>query len=80
MTSNHLEQTAGRAGFDLAELDARQADEKERLEAIIKNNEDAQQPHHWGVPLMVFEDEAFFGQDRIDLLEWRLEKAGVKRL
>ena len=80
MTSDHLEQAAGRAGFDLAELDARQADEKERLEAIIKDNEDAQQPYHWGVPLMVFEDEAFFGQDRIDLLEWRLEKAGVKRL
>lgn len=80
MTSDHLEQAAGRVGFDLAELDALQADEKERLEAIIKDNEDAQQPYHWGVPLMVFEAEAFFGQDRIDLLEWRLEKAGVKRL
>jgi 2-hydroxychromene-2-carboxylate isomerase len=29
---------------------------------------------------MVFDDETFFGQDRIDLLEWRLEQAGVKRL
>ena len=28
---------------------------------------------------MVFEGEAFFGQDRIDLLEWRLGEAGVAR-
>jgi 2-hydroxychromene-2-carboxylate isomerase len=79
MASDHLEKAVARAGFDLADLDARQSDEKDRLEAVVKANEDAQQPYHWGVPLMVFKDEAFFGQDRIDLLEWRLEKAGVKR-
>jgi hypothetical protein len=28
---------------------------------------------------MVFEQEGFFGQDRIDVLEWRLEQAGVER-
>jgi len=35
--------------------------------------------NHWGVPLMVFEGEAFFGQDRLDVLEWRLEQSGVQR-
>jgi hypothetical protein len=27
----------------------------------------------------VFEGEAFFGQDRLDVLEWRLEQSGVQR-
>ena len=39
----------------------------------------AQDPHHWGVPLMVFEGEAFFGQDRLDVLEWRLAQSGIAR-
>jgi 2-hydroxychromene-2-carboxylate isomerase len=34
---------------------------------------------HYGVPLMVFDDEPFFGQDRFDQFVWRLEKAGLKR-
>ena len=27
---------------------------------------------------MVFEGEAFFGQDRIDLLVWRMRQRGLK--
>jgi 2-hydroxychromene-2-carboxylate isomerase len=46
---------------------------------VIAENQAAQDPHHWGVPLMVFEDEAFFGQDRLDVLEWRLGPSGVAR-
>ena len=75
-----LADAVARAGLDLAALDARQADETDRLEAEIDANQTAQnEGGHWGVPLMVFEGEPFFGQDRIDLLEWRLEKAGVAR-
>ena len=33
---------------------------------------------HWGVPTMVFADEPFFGQDRIDLLVWRLRQHGLR--
>lgn len=75
-----LSDAAARAGFDLAELDKRQTDEKARLTAEIEANQTEQDKHHWGVPLMVLEGEAFFGQDRIDLLEWHLENIGVKRL
>ncbi|MEQ3746035.1 MAG: DsbA family protein [Henriciella sp.] len=75
-----LSEAATRAGFNLAELDARQTIEKDRIEAIIAKNQADQDKYHWGVPTMVFDDETFFGQDRIDLLEWRLEQAGVKRL
>lgn len=74
-----LAQAASRAGFDLADMDKQQDAEAERLEAIIAENQAAQDPHHWGVPLMVFEGEAFFGQDRLDVLEWRLEQSGVQR-
>ena len=75
-----LADAVARAGLDLAALDARQADETDRLEAEIDANQTAQnEGGHWGVPLMVFEGEPFFGQDRIDLLEWRLEKSGIAR-
>lgn len=74
-----LADAVARAGFDLAELDQRVEAEWDRLTGEIDAAQAEQDKHHWGVPLMVFEDEAFFGQDRIDLLEWRLERVGIKR-
>ncbi|MDJ0922315.1 MAG: DsbA family protein [Henriciella sp.] len=74
-----LAEAAARAGHDLAELDKRQEAETERLTEAIEANQAEQDKHHWGVPLMVFDDEGYFGQDRIDLLEWRLEQAGIAR-
>ncbi len=71
-----LAEAAARAGHDLARLDPRQMAETERLTQVIEANQEAQDKLHWGVPLMVFENEAFFGQDRIDVLEWRLEQDG----
>ncbi|WOR14985.1 DsbA family protein [Hyphomonas sp. FCG-A18] len=76
---NVLADAVARAGLELRELDARQDSESERLTKVIEANQTEQDKYHWGVPLMVLEQEAFFGQDRIDLLEWRLEQAGVKR-
>jgi len=74
-----LADAATRAGLDLADMDTRQAAETDRITAEIEAAQTEQDKLHWGVPLMAFEDEAFFGQDRIDLLEWRLEQAGIKR-
>ncbi len=77
---NHLRAAADRAGFDLAELDAEIEADPARYDAIIKANEEAQEEGgHWGVPLMVFNGEPFFGQDRISHLIFRLEQAGVTR-
>lgn len=79
-TGTVLPDAAARAGLDLAELDKREIDERARLDAAIEDNQGAQEKGgHWGVPLMVFEGEPFFGQDRIDLLEWRLGQSGVER-
>ena len=77
---DHLREAAKRAGLDMDELDATAEKEKDRLEEVIAGNEAAQKAAgHWGVPLMVFEGEPFFGQDRFSHLRGRLEKKGVKR-
>jgi len=76
----HLKEAAARAGLDMAELDATAEKDKDRLEAAIAANEAAQKAAgHWGVPLMVFEGEPFFGQDRFSHLKWRMEQKGLKK-
>ena len=76
---DHLSEAARRAGFDLAELDAEIISDPAKYDAVIVANErDHLQSGHWGVPTFVFEGEPFFGQDRIDLLIWRLKQRGLK--
>lgn len=68
------------AGADLSTLQLRVDRDAAALDAALLANEAAQaKAGHRGVPLMVFEGEAFFGQDRIDALEWRLSRSGVTR-
>lgn len=77
---DHLAEAAAAAGLDWAALDAAERDEAERLDAAIAVHEAAQTASgHWGVPLMVFDGEPFFGQDRIDVLLWRLGQHGLSR-
>jgi 2-hydroxychromene-2-carboxylate isomerase len=48
-------------------------------DAEIAKNEAAQKnAGHWGVPLFVFNDEPFFGQDRLDHLIWRMHQHGMR--
>jgi 2-hydroxychromene-2-carboxylate isomerase len=71
----HLADATARAGLDLASLEAEAADATARLDAAIAENQRALEASgHWGVPTMVFEGEPFFGQDRIELLVWRLRQ------
>ena len=77
---DHLARAAEAAGFDLAAMDRAIAADPDRHEAVIKDNEAAHAAcGHWGVPTFVFENEPFFGQDRIDLLIWRMESKGLTR-
>jgi 2-hydroxychromene-2-carboxylate isomerase len=77
---DHLAEAAAAAGFDLAAMDTAVAADPERYERIIAVNEqDHAASGHWGVPTFVFENEPFFGQDRIDLLIWRMESNGLTR-
>lgn len=74
----HLANAATAAGLDLAQLERAISDKAEDLDAEITANEAAQRSAgHWGVPLFVYNDEPFFGQDRLDHLIWRMKQNGL---
>lgn len=75
---DHLAQAASAAGLDPNALEETIASETAALDAEIAANEANQRKAgHWGVPLFVFNDEPFFGQDRLDHLIWRMRQAGL---
>lgn len=75
----HLASAAQRAGLDLAELDAEVSAEPDQLDAEIATNQQAlEDAGHWGVPTLVFDGEPFFGQDRIEMVKWRMEQKGLR--
>ena len=77
-TGDHLARAAKSAGLNLAELDEKIEKNPQHYEDIIVENETAQkEAGHWGVPLMVYKGEPFFGQDRLDILVWRMKKDGL---
>lgn len=77
---NHLKDAAARAGVDLDDLEAKIAADTAKYDAMIEENHAAlQTAGHWGVPTMVFEGEPFFGQDRIDVLLWRMGQHGLRK-
>ena len=48
------------------------------LDAEIAANQQAlEDAGHWGVPTLVFDGEPFFGQDRIEMVRWRMEQKGL---
>ena len=77
---DHLAQATQRAGLDLAQMDSVLETDVDRLESLIERNEkDHEAAGHWGVPTCAFKGEPFFGQDRLDVLFWRLEQEGLER-
>lgn len=76
---DHLADATRRAGLDLAALaEAVDKDPPHFVEVIDRNQSALEAAGHWGVPTMVFEGEPFFGQDRLDVLLWRLKNAGLE--
>lgn len=73
-----LAEAAAQAGLDLADMEASLSQYDPMIE-VEANQAALDAAGHWGVPTMVFEGEPFFGQDRIDTLRWRLDKAGVPK-
>lgn len=77
---SHLADAMAAAGCDLAEMDAVLAAEGDRLDEAIRTNEaDQRLGGHYGVPLMVYQGEPFFGQDRYDQLLWRMQQDGLSK-
>ena len=74
----HLALASEKAGLDLEELDKLVNSEADRLESEIqKNQTDHEAAGHWGVPTCAYKGEPFFGQDRLDILLWRLKGDGL---
>ena len=75
---DHLSRATAQAGLDLAELDAAVAADTQHYVDIVEGHQQAQRVGgHYGVPLMVFAGEPFFGQDRFDQLVWRMRQHGL---
>ena len=75
---DHLADATRRAGLDPEVLFGRVEAEAGRLDAVIEDNQVAQrQAGHYGVPMIAFNNEPFFGQDRMDQFHWRLEQQGL---
>lgn len=75
---DHLKNATERAGLDFAELEAEVQKDAGTLDAEIEANQQAlEAAGHWGVPTLVFDGEPFFGQDRIEMVLWRMNEKGL---
>ena len=75
---DHLASALARAGLDPAEIEREVAAQSDALDAEIAANQDAlEAAGHWGVPTLVFDGEPFFGQDRIEMVRWRMDQKGL---
>ena len=75
---DHLAKAVARAGMNLEEMDGAIELKPEYYDGIAAENQKAlNEAGHWGVPTMVFNGEPFFGQDRIELLVWRMKQHGL---
>lgn len=73
-----LEKACAAHGLDLATLEAQVISRADELDAVLHENDHAlRKAGHWGVPTCVIAGEPFFGMDRLDALEWRLDQMGV---
>lgn len=71
----HLTDALEAAGLDPAEIEAEIESDAQALDDEIAANQDAlEAAGHWGVPTLVFDGEPFFGQDRVDMVRWRMEQ------
>jgi len=76
---DHLALAAERAGLELSTLEQWVSDNASAWPQQLLANDAALEAHHWGVPTMVFEGEPFFGQDKIELLLWRMRQKGLQK-
>lgn len=75
----HLADAAVRAGLSPHDLERDILTNTASLESELDANDAAlRAAGHWGVPTMVFKGEPFFGQDRFDVLVWRLRQNGLE--
>lgn len=75
---DHLARAAERAGLDLAEME-QSIEGGNHLQEVEDNQAQLDAAGLWGVPSFVFNNEPFFGQDRMDTLCWRLDQHNLRK-
>lgn len=77
---DHLKCAAERAGLDFKLMEKEIVNEESYLNEIQRNQKLLEEAGHWGVPTLVVDGEPFFGQDRIEILRWRLDQKGLRKV
>ena len=81
----HLADAAAGIALDLAQMEDEiakgEADgqSSEHMDEIEKHHAELEAAGHWGVPTMVLRNEPFFGQDRVEMAQWRMEQKGMTK-
>lgn len=76
----YIKQAIQLAGIDSEALVMDVRKNPDKYQALADRNTERQKENtcqHTGVPLFVFNGEPFFGQDRMDMLIWRLKTHGL---
>lgn len=77
-TGGHLSKAARQAGLSPDDLERDISIDQASLDAELERNDASlRAAGYWGVPTMLFDGEPFFGQDRFDVLVWRLQQHGL---
>ena len=78
--NKHLTAALNACKIDGARLIEKVESEPDKFQRIIEKNQAAQEKtDHWRVPLMTFRGETFYGQDRINLLLWKMCQEGLPK-
>lgn len=76
----YIASAIARAGLEPGRVEEEIVSNASRYDTIIESNQEALESiGHWGVPTFAFDDEPFFGQDRINMLRWRMKHKGVPK-
>ena len=76
----YIKQGIQLAGIDAEALVKDVTENPKKYDDLATRNNEMQKDNtceHTGVPLFVFKGEPFFGQDRMDMLIWRLQQHGL---
>ena len=75
---HNMAQACSKVGLNLADLKIKvKQNEDELIQQILKNQEDQKLAGHHGVPLLVYKNQTFFGQDRFDDFKKLLVEDGL---
>lgn len=75
---HNMAQACSKVGLNLADLKIKvKQNEEELIQQILENQEDQKLAGHHGVPLLVYNNQTFFGQDRFDDFKKLLVEDGL---